>query len=294
MHHPPRRLLPSISALLAFEAVARRGSATDAAHELSVTQSAISRQLKVLENQIGVALLRREGRRLVLTRTGRDYVEEVRAVLSRLGTATQMAAAPSGGGVLDLAILPAFGTHWLAPRLPDFAERHPGVTVHLTTRLAPFDFRAYSFDAAIHFGRKDWAGVEYLHLMPETVLPVAAPSRLSISEDQIVGQPLLHLETRPRAWARWMAARGLPEPRQQGMLFDQFGAMAQAAIAGLGIALLPDFVAKPHLNNGQLVLASSAIEQSVGAYYLVWPSERADYSPLSAFRSWICKSVDLV
>ncbi|WP_420012969.1 LysR substrate-binding domain-containing protein [Tateyamaria sp.] len=284
-----RRFLPSISALLAFEAVARLGSATTAAQELSLTQSAISRQLKTLEEQIGARLIAREGRALVLTPAGRDYVEQVRDILMRLGSASVAAGANPMGGALNLAILPAFGMHWLAPRLADFANRHPEVTVNLSTRLAPFDFRAEAFDAAIHFGRKDWPGASHMHLMPENVVAVAAPGKVPQgSRPQDLGDmPLLHLDTRPRAWARWFAGHGCPPPQTAGMVFDQFSTMAQAAIHGLGVALLPDFVASAHLKTGALEQPVADAGQSIGDYYLVWPSERPDPPSLQSFRNWL-------
>lgn len=284
-----RRFLPSIPALLAFEAVARLGSATAAGQELSQTQSAISRQLKTLETQIGAALFAREGRALVLTPAGRDYVVQVRDVLNRLGSASVAAGANPGGGALNLSILPAFGMHWLAPRLADFAGSHPEVTVNLSTRLAPFDFRSEPFDAAIHFGRKDWPGAEHMLLMPENVVAVAAPGMVPDGADarDLATLPLLHLDTRPRGWARWFAAHGLPPPAQAGMVFDQFSTMAQAAIHGLGIALLPDFVADAHLQSGALVRAAPDMGQSIGDYYLVWPAERPEPPSLASFRAWI-------
>ena len=173
----PRRFLPSTGALMAFEAVARLGSATAAAQELSLTQSGVSRQLRSLETQIGAALVQREGRALVLTPVGREYARTVREILHRLAAASVAARTNPDGGTLNLAILPAFGMHWLAPRLQDFARTHPEVTVNLSTRLAPFDFRGSRFDAAIHFGREDWPGADHLPLMPETVVPVCAPGQ---------------------------------------------------------------------------------------------------------------------
>lgn len=286
----PRRYLPSISALLAFEAVARLGSATQAAAELSLTQSAVSRQLKLLEEQMGVALLIREGRGLVLTPKGAAYVREVRSILQRLAQAAVSVQTGTGGGPLNLAILPAFGMHWLAPRLRDFARKHPEVTVNLSTRLAPFDFRLSGFDAAIHFGREDWPEVNYLPLLPETVVPVCAPSLipapLTRARD-ILQYDLLHLDTRPRGWARWLRALGEEREPPPGMVFDQFSTMAQAAIHGLGIALLPTFSAEPYLADGQLVLASEQTSQSIGSYYLVWPQDRPEPPALASFRSWL-------
>lgn len=286
----PRRYLPSVSALLAFEACARLGSATQAATELSLTQSAISRQIKALEGQLGVQLMARQGRRLTLTQAGTEYVREVREVLGRLAQASLSAATEARSGVLSLAILPAFGMHWLAPRLSDFSAAHREVTVNLSTRLQPFALSQSAFDAAIHFGHEDWPGVHYLPLMPETVVPVCAPGLPGAPFDaapSLLSHPLLHLETRPRAWARWFEAVGHPCEPPHGMMFDQFATMAQAALHGLGIALLPTFVAEPYLRDGQLMLASDKTTESIGSYYLVWPNDRPAPPPLLAFCDWL-------
>jgi DNA-binding transcriptional LysR family regulator len=286
----PRRFLPSISALLAFEAVARLGSATRAAQELSLTQSAISRQIKTLEEQLGVALMLREGRQLALTQAGQRYVIQVRAVLQKLAQASVSVRTNPAGGSINLAILPAFGMHWLAPRLRDFARTHPEVTVNLSTRLVPFDIKESQFDAAIHFGHEDWPGVDYLPLMPETVVPVCAPDLLAAPIDDpadMLDLSLLHLETRPKGWARWLAALGVEADPPAGMVFDQFSTMAQAAIHGLGVALLPTFFAEPYLRDGQLMLASAQTTQSIGNYYLVWPNARVEAAGLTSFRTWL-------
>ncbi len=286
----PRKYLPSVTSLLCFEAVARLGSATLAAGELSLTQSAVSRQLKSLEDQLGAQLLTRAGRGLVLTPRGQEYVAEIRDVLQHLARATVAAQTNPSGGTLNLAILPAFGMHWLAPRLRDFAQRHPEVTVNLSTRLAPFDFRTSSFHAAIHFGREDWPGVGYLPLMPEIVVPVCAPGLMAAQAHdplEILAHDLLHLDTRPRGWARWFSATGTEPVLPPGMVFDQFSTMAQAAIHGLGVALLPTFFAEPYLAGGQLVLASSRTTESIGNYYLVWPPEHSKTGALASFRAWL-------
>lgn len=286
----PRRYLPSISALLAFEALARLGSATAAAQELSLTQGAVSRQVKALEDQIGVALVERSGRELMLNPVGREYAVQIRSILHQLAGATVKAASNPDGGTLNLAILPAFGLHWLAPRLGDFARNHPAVTVNLATRMRPFDFRSEPFDAAIHFGREDWPEVGFLPLMAEEMVPVAAPSRLPepvTNAAALLSQPLLHLETRPYAWRRWFEGQGITEHAPSGMMFDQFATMAEAAAHGLGVALLPTFLAEPEIERGRLVVAHHATHRSVGSYYLVWPLDRADHGPLRVFRSWL-------
>ncbi len=282
----PRRYLPSISALAAFEATARLGSATHAAEELSLTQGAISRQIRALEDQLGVALVAREGRSLKLTPQGARFAEEIGDILARLGQATMSLKANPDGGVINLAILPAFGMHWLAPRLPRFGASCPEVTVNLSTRLKPFDFASARFDAAIHFGRESWPGAHHMRLLPETVLAVSAPG-LVAQNQTIEDHTLLHLETRPRAWARWFAAQGRPVPPGPGMQFDQFGTMAQAAAHGLGTALLPTFVAEPYLESGALVLAAPDRQDSVGTYFLVWPKSREVSPGFKKFLNWI-------
>lgn len=283
----PRRFLPSTASLSAFEAAARHGSATAAAAELALTQGAVSRQIKALETQTGRALMRRKGRSLELTPAGAAYAKDVRAILGQLQQATMSLQTNPEGGVLNLAILPAFGMHWLAPRLPDFGRSHPEVTINLSTRMAPFDFDQNRFDAAIHFGRTDWPGADHLALMSETVLAVCAPGLLE--QGTIGDQTLLHLDTRPRGWARWLNARGQTPPDDPGVQFDQFSTMAQAAAHGMGVALLPTFVAEPYLQSGALELAAPDRQDSIGTYYLVWPKSRLPRAALRKFQDWIQK-----
>ncbi|WP_170575857.1 LysR substrate-binding domain-containing protein [Ruegeria atlantica] len=290
----PRRFLPSIPSLLALEAVDRLGSASAAAEELSLTQSAISRQLKAMEQQLGVDLIQRSQMRLHLTPVGQEYVQVARAALNQLAQASLKLKANPTGGSLNLSILPAFGMHWLAPRLQDFARRHPEVTVNLNTRLRPFDFETNHFDAAIHFGQRDWAGVNYLPLMREDVLPVCAPGLLPDNADDIgwlTQAPLLQLETRPDAWEKWFAAQGREVTGIRGMLFDQFSTMGQATIHGLGVALLPSYLIEEDLKAGRLVLAWQGPGVSLGQFFLVWPQSRAESEPLKSFRAWLKEQI---
>ena len=290
----PRRFLPSIPSLLALEAVDRLGSASAAAEELSLTQSAISRQLKAMEEQLGVELIQRTKMRLHLTPAAKEFTAVARDTLNQLAQASLKLKANPTGGSLNLSILPAFGMHWLAPRLQDFARRHPEVTVNLNTRLRPFDFEVEHFDAAIHFGRQDWSGVHYLPLMREELMPVCAPElrpEHASDPEWLLNAPLLHLETRPDAWERWFAAQGWKASGISGMLFDQFSTMGQATIHGLGVALLPTYLIQDDLNSGRLVQAWSGPEFSLGDFYLVWPEFRAESEPLKSFRLWLQEQV---
>lgn len=285
-----RRLLPSMAGLMALEAVDRLGTASAAANELSLTQGAVSRSLQALEGQLGVTILLRERQRLLLTPAGKDYARQIRGNLNNIAQASLKLRANPEGGSLNLAILPAFGVHWLAPRLARFSRLHPGVTVNLATRLRPFDFSDGAFDAAIHFGRPDWPEAEHLLLMEEVVLPMCAPGLLPqnlATIEELTALPLLQLESRPGAWRRYLAAQGVADHRPSGMMFDQFATMMQAAIHGLGIALLPSFLFHDAVADGKLVEAWSIEGRGLGSYYLVWPKGIPDRSPLTAFRSWL-------
>lgn len=291
---PVRRHLPSMSGLAALEAFDRLGSVSSAADELSLTQGAVSRALKSLEDQLGVPLFVRDRKRLSLTTAAQDYVQQVRRSLEAIAQASSTITNNPQGGSLRLAILPAFGVHWLAPKLARFATLHPNITVNLTTRLQVFDFAESGFDAAIHFGRNDWPGAEHLFLLEETVLPVCAPALLSGQvgrPEDLLNLPLLQLQSRPGAWRRYLAGQGVEQPPQPGMSFDQFATMKQAAIHGLGVALLPEFMVDDALVGGQLVVAWDRPAQGLGSYFLVWPKDFPDRGPLIAFRRWLRQEV---
>lgn len=289
----PRRYLPAIPALMALEAVDRLGTASAAAEELALTQGAISRALQGLEAQLGVPLLTREKQRMRLTPAARDYVAEVRKALQLLASASLTLRANPTGGSLNLAILPAFGMHWLAPRLARFAQGHPEVTVNLSTRLRPFDFAGTAFDAAIHYGRQDWPGVDYLKLMEEAVIAVAAPGLVPplAEATEILAHPLLQLESRTGDWGRWLAHHGAAGLRPPGMMFDQFATLTQGAVHGLGLALIPTFLIRRELAEGRLVPVFGGPVAALGSYYLVWPRDVSPRAPLLSFRAWAAREV---
>lgn len=287
----PRRLLPSISLLTAFESVIRTGSTLAAAQDLDLTQGAVSRLIQNLESQLGVTLFLRERRRLVPTDHALAYARDVAKALDLISRGSMRVRSSTGGGTLSLAILPTFGTRWLAPRLPRFLAEHPGITINLGTRLKPFDFEEEGYDAAIHYGEQNWAGTGSIKLFDERLVACCAPSFLAkhsfSSARDLIGLPLLQLETRPNAWSSWFSHHGVTENVPQGMLFDQFAPMIQAVIHGLGVALLPEFLAKPELAEGRLVEILGGSVRGEGSYYLVWPSVGAWYPPLQAFRDWL-------
>jgi DNA-binding transcriptional LysR family regulator len=291
-----RRLLPSIASLRALESLDRLGSATAVAQELNQTQSAVSRQLQALEAHLGATLIIRDRKRMTLTPAAQEYVQDVRAALQQIAQASLNLRVNPEGGSLNLAILPTFGMRWLVPRLSTFAQQHPEVTINMATRLETFNFATEPFDAAIHYGTGDWPGTDRLKLLSEQVLPVCAPSL--IGQDTIahprdlLNYPLLQIQTRPQAWAQWFASWGVKPEKISGTVYDQFSTITQAAIHGLGVALLPDYLAKTELESGRLVPAYGEATRSLGSYYLVWPKEKTRKQALRLFRNWLSTQVE--
>ncbi|MFE3835776.1 LysR substrate-binding domain-containing protein [Pseudogemmobacter sonorensis] len=287
----PRRFLPSVSLLAAFEAAARTGSITEAAAELSLTQSAVSRQIKALEDQLGFELFVRAKQKIRLTFGGQVYAREIRAGLERISSASLNLLANPSGGTLTLAVPPTFGARWLTRRLPRFVEAHPDVMLNLLSRPTRFDFREDVIDAAIHFGEAAWEGAEVLPLRAETVIPICAPAlarRFGFATARDIRRaPLLHLTSRPDAWERWLSHHGVDDRGVHGMLFDQFATLYEAAAAGLGVALLPEFLFADELREGRVIRALPLPMQSEGFYHLCWPRERADHPVLALFRDWL-------
>ncbi|MGL4321742.1 MAG: LysR family transcriptional regulator [Paracoccaceae bacterium] len=287
----PRRYLPSLSLLSAFEAVARTGSTQAAARELDLSQGTISRLVQNLEAQLGVTLFLRGHGRLRATDAALAYARDLRRAMDMIGAASLRLSAAPGGGALSLAILPTFGAHWLAPRLPAFLAAHPGVTLNLGTQLRPFDFAESGHDAAIHYGQGNWPGATHRKLFDEQIIAVCSPAfnatHAITNPADLLSLPLLQLESRPDEWQAWFAHHAQPGLPPRGMVFDQFATVMQAAIHGVGVALLPAFLAGPTLQEGRLVAAFGGAVPGGGSYWLVWPEHRGSSPPLSAFSDWL-------
>ncbi len=288
-----RRKIPSTSALTAFESAARHQSFTKAADELAVTQSAVCRQIATLEDYVGLKLFRRSKRGVVLTEAGTSYSRLVTARLDEMERDTlELMARRGQGGVLELGIVPTFAVKWLLPRLPSFAARHPDVTVNLSARTRPFLFADTPFDAAIHAGQATWPGTEGRFLMHETLIPVCAASLIaplkSLAAEDWKRFTLLHPSTRPYAWRQWFAWRGIEVVRDMaGPRFELFSMLTEAAVQGMGIALLPHFVAEQEIRSRRLVRLADGGYRSDRSYYLIYPEHKAENPALGAFRDWL-------
>ncbi len=285
--------LPSIACLKAFESVARHGSITRAAAELNLTQSAVSRQIHQLESLLDVLLFERVRQRVVITDAGKLYLNDVNKVMSELKDATSRIMACGGNtNLLNLAVLPTFATRWLMPRLNDFIQKHPGVTINLATRLVPFDFGVEPFDAGIHYGSANWPGAVAYHLMDEDTVPVCSPkleAELRIKKPaDLTRTVLLHQTTRPEAWTEWFEMMKVKNAHAlRGPRFEQFAMIAQAAVCDLGVALLPKLLIEEELASGKLVTLFDRSLRSANSYYLVVPETKRPSLPTAAFTQWI-------
>ena len=287
-----RRKIPSTAALISFEAAARHESFTKAALELSLTQGAICRQIASLEEFLSVELFRRSRRGVKLTEAGLSYSRRVATQLDAVERDTLSVMGQQGANVIELAVVPTFGTQWLLPRLKDFQEQHPEVTVNLTNRTRPFLFADTDFDAAIYFGDADWSGTESHRLMGENPMPVCSPTLLGrftqLSAEQIADFPLLQQTTRPYAWRQWFNSRNLNIPRDMtGPRYELFSMLAQAAMHDMGIALIPPFLIQRELAEKRLVIANPQALSSIKAYYLMIPDRKVESASLRAFRDWL-------
>lgn len=279
---------------MAFDAAARTGSFSAAARELSLTQGAVSRQIHALENQLDVTLFNRVGKTVQLTEMGKAYEQEIHSALLTVRNASLNAMTSPLSGTLNLAILPTFGTRWLMPRFPSFLEQHPDITVNFITRLKAFDFQSENLHSAIHYGKPDWPNTICTFLMGEKAVPVCSPVFLEHNPIENISGistlPLLHLASRPTAWKDWFALNNSPLPQHQGMQFEQFSIVIQAAVAGVGVALLPIFLIQSELDRGEMVIIQDIpLESSSSAYYLVTPTGKSEYAPAVAFREWLLK-----
>jgi len=296
-----RRKIPSLQALACFDAAARHESYTRAAQELALTQSAVSRQIAALEDYLGIALFRRTRHGVALTPGGADYARQIAPRLQALERDTLDAMSRQGtAGSISLAAVPTFATRWLLPRLPQLANSHPELVVHIETRTRPFLFTDTGFDAALYSGTveqvSNWAGTRATALIEEEVVPVCAPvllgGRKRLQPRDLPGLPLLQQSTRPEAWRQWFEAMDVDAPNAlSGPRYELYSMTAAAAAQGLGLALVPRLLIEPELARGELVVACPRALKSGRTYWLVLPDRGEPRPALAAFASWLQQAV---
>jgi len=291
--HTSRRNFPSINTLSAFECAARHLNFTRAAEEMNLTQSAISRQIRDLELQLGVTLFERIRKRVVLTEAGSRFLVDAKYLIEQTeGLVYRTMASAKADAILSIATLPTFGSHWLSPRLPQFLEQHPKLAVNLESRWAPFSLQEQFFDVAIHFGRPIWAGASCQNLCEEHMIPVASVALIDqfelVNASSLPNAPLLHLQSRPTAWRDWFEQYAIKNDEPfGGHRFDQFSMVIESCKAGLGVGLLPRYLIENQLDNGQLQAIDLRPLQTDDAYFLAIPDDKAEKPGVVEFSNWI-------
>jgi LysR family glycine cleavage system transcriptional activator len=290
--------LPSLNGLRAFEAAARHLSFTNAASELNVTQTAISHQIRRLEQELGIRLFIRQNRALALTPEAKDYLPGVRAAFNDLRLATDRLLRKDGDHVLTVSTLASLAAKWLLPRLSAFQEAHPDIDVHITTSTALIDFRTGDVDAAIRYGRGHWPGLRADWLMADELFPVCSPallvgSRPLLCPEDLRDHVLLHTSRDSDDWRLWLTAAGLPTnlSTHPGVTFDLIFMTVQAAIDGIGVAMGRTSYVEADIAKGRLVVPFKIALPADAGFYLVSPEAGADSPKLRAFRQWLIASV---
>jgi LysR family glycine cleavage system transcriptional activator len=291
--------LPSLNGLRAFEAAARHLSFTQAAAELNVTQTAISHQIKRLEEELGVRLFIRQNRALALTPAAKEYLPGIRAAFNDLRLATDRLLRRDDDHVLTVSTLASLAAKWLLPRITGFQEAHPGIDVRITTSTALVDFRSGDVDAAIRYGRGQWPGLRADWLMADKLFPVCSPALLAGKKplrkpEDLADHVLLHSSAaNDDDWRLWLTAAGLPTnlSKQPGVTFDLVFMTVQAAIDGVGVAMGRTSYVQDDIAKGRLVVPFDITLPVDAGFYLVSPEARADSPKLSAFRNWLTEAV---
>jgi LysR family glycine cleavage system transcriptional activator len=285
-HRVPLHLLPT------FCTVARAPTLRAAAERLHLTHSAISQQLKGLEDQLGTPLFERRGRRLVLNAAGELLLEAAEAGLARIhqGAAAARAAGRGEQQVLRLSTIPSFAQRWLLPRMARWRERHPALVLELHSSQGLVDLVRDGFHAAVRQGRGPWKGLEAERLFESPLVPVAAPA----AAERLAGRGAAALVDEPLlgdagTWGRWFESAGLQAVARPVASFNDAGLMLQAAEQGLGVTLARDLLVADALREGRLVRLDgpSLVDESVLPLWLVYPPGQGTSEGLEALRGFL-------
>ena len=282
---------PPLHALQAFVAVARTKNLTRAAGQLHLTVSALSHQMRALEQRLGQQLLLRGPRGVGLTPHGERLLESVAPHIDGIDRVFARRA-ERNPNALTLSALPSFSSSWLMPRLPTFMALHPGLEFNLQTSVALVDFERDSVDAALRLGGGVWPGLTAEPLFEEWIVPMASPKLIGRKRRPRAGEmanwPLIgESDDDNRRWRRWFAQFGGTLPKRFAATFTDAELLHKAAAEGLGIVLGRQVLAKPLIDNGSLVVLTAERMPAGYSHYLVYPQRSAAHAPLLAFRDWL-------
>jgi LysR family glycine cleavage system transcriptional activator len=291
-----RNRLPPANSLVTFEAAARHLNFTRAAEELMVTQAAVSRQVQLLEDNLGAALFERRPRGLTLTAAGQRLYAAVTMGLGHIATTAADLRRVRREGELTVSTSVTFANYWLMSRVAKFRAAHPDIQLRLVASAPVRDLTASGIDLAVRYGRGNWAGVEALHLLDNHVFPVCAPRYMARrrplqSVTDLLEETLLHLVEFDRnwvSWESWLAAMGVTAPaRGPSLEFDNYLVLTQAVLDGQGIALGGGRLAEDFLARGVLIRPIEAMLRSEQSFYLLIPTDQPLSPQARAFRDWI-------
>jgi LysR family glycine cleavage system transcriptional activator len=284
--------LPSIDGLVAFVAAAEHSSFTRAAVQLNLTQGAVSRQVREIETHLGLRLFERVRQRIVLTDAGRLYLPQVKKALRELGDAGSSVKSLSNNTSLNISALPTFAGFWLVPRLSHFQKQNPAITIHVTAWQVPIDYSRATFDAAILHSASQWPGTISYHLFDEDMVAVASPKLgaglgVQVAAD-ITKFPLLHNMGGPSRWIEWMSEAGAElDGPLNGHTYQNYAMVAQAAVAGVGLALLPRYLVEDGVAANRLEIVASGFANLKTSYHLILPETRASSYAIESFAKWV-------
>jgi LysR family glycine cleavage system transcriptional activator len=290
--------LPPLIALRVFEAAARHQSFRKAAEELFVTPGAVSQQIRLLEDHVGVTLFHREGRRVTLTDAGQAALPALRAGFAQLTEAARLMRQPARRSRVTVSVAPSFAAKWLLPRLENFNAQRPEIDVWVSADMAPIDFGATDVDLAIRYGPGRYEGLQSERLLEEAVLPVCSPALMEAAPirtpQDLAHHTLLH-DSGPEQdascpdWAMWLKAHGVTGvDAGRGPRFNQSSLVIEAAAAGRGVALAKRAIAEADLAAGRLAAPfAGAGAPTAFAYHIVWPRTREFTPAQQTFLEWL-------
>ncbi len=282
-----------LTALRAFETAARTGSVRRAAEALHVTPSAVSHQLRALEESLGVALFRRVNRRLILTEAGQVLLPGLTDGFDRLTDALTALSAFQRRGVLTVSMLSTFAVRWFIPRLSRFQKLHTDIEVRVSTTLRTVDFVREGIDAAIRHGHGDWPGLRSDRLIDDDIVPVCAPGLVDgdpplDTPRDLARHTLLTSDARPDDWEIWLNGIGLGDLRPARRIsFDATHFALDAALGGAGVAIAARELVADDLRLGRLITPFAQEHRHTSGYYLVCPTDRADDPTMATLRRWL-------
>lgn len=287
--------IPPLNPLKVFEVVARTSNLTTAATELHVSQSAVSRQIAVLEEYLGVQLFTRERVGVRLTEVGQAYALRVGPAFEEISDATTFITQKYSDNVIRLRTYTTLTARWLIPRLPRFKVQYPDVEVNIANSSAPLDFSAEQCDLAIVFGEGNWPDADATLLLEDVIEPVCSPAFLDAAQggarllENLQGKRLLVSKYRKNDWPIWLAHAGMSEvfDKAEKMIFSSSILTWQAATDGLGIAIGQQHMLDADLRSGRLVRPFSNPLRTGKGQYIVTPSLQRYSQKIASFKEWL-------